>query len=66
MDLWQLYVHLKFLKHFQVIHNYNISGHMGQNVFGNHCPHGRAKMVLPVFIEMVLFKLNSLKEELMP
>lgn len=65
MDLWQPYVRLKFLKHFQVTHNSNISGRTGQNVFGNHCPHGRAKMVLPVFIETLLFKLNSLKEELM-
>lgn len=34
----------------------------------NHCPftqpHGRAKMVLPGFIETVFLKLNSLKEEL--
>lgn len=67
-DFWQLYVYLKFLKYFQVIYNDSISVHMGQNIFGNHCPftrpHGRAKMVLPGFIETVFLKLNSLKEEL--
>lgn len=37
-------------------------------MFGNRCPftrpHGRAKMVLPVFIETAFLKLNSLKKEL--
>lgn len=64
IDIWQPYVCLKFLKYFKVIYNYDISVHMGQNVFGNHCPftrpHGRAKMVLPVFIETI-FQVKQLK-----